>query len=301
MPGGHGPMSARLWTDSRHCAELNGMTQKAIVTAGTGGLGFEVARQLARLDHDVVIVGRDPERGVAAARTIGGRFVQADLSVLAEVRALGERLAAAGPWQLLVNNVGGMWSERWETAEGIEASFAVNHLSPLVLTEALLDSLRAGRPSRIVDVTSSSIQAALTLGTPSYAEVEPGEYYGMAVSGRAKLAHLAYNRELAERLRGSGIAVFAADPGAAATPNAAEMTPEILPPALRPMWEQILEGVQRPASEAARSIVFAATDPSLDTGLVIGPDRTPSEDLTAALTDELVAAARDLTERVLKQ
>ncbi len=301
MPARHGPMFAGLWTDSRQSAELNGMTQKAIVTAGTRGLGFEVARQLARRDHDVTIIGRDPEHGEAAARTIGGRFVQADLSVLAEVRALGELLAAAGPWQLLVNNVGGMWSKRWETADGLEASFAVNHLSPLVLTEALLDSLRAGAPSRIVDVTSSSIQAALLAGTPSYAEVEPSEYYGMAVSGRAKLAHLAYNRELAQRLRGSGISVRAADPGPAATPNAAEMTPEILPPALRPQWAQIQEAVRRPVAEAARSIVCAATDPSLPSGTVLDAEGKPSEELTGALTDDLVAAARDLTERVLTQ
>ncbi|NIH78168.1 SDR family NAD(P)-dependent oxidoreductase [Amycolatopsis viridis] len=275
------------------------MTQKAIVTAGTRGLGFAVARELSQRDYEVTIIGRHAERGKEAAGEIGARFVQADLSVLAEVRALGRRLADEGPWQLLVNNVGGMWSARWETADGIEASFAVNHLSPLLLTEALLDALRAGGPSRIVDVTSSSIQAALLVGTPTYREIEePGEYYGMAVSGRAKLAHLAYNRELAERLRGSGVAVLAADPGPAATPNAAEMTPEILPPALRPQWEQIREACRRPVAEAARSIVFAATEP-LESGLVIGPDCTPSTELTAALTRELIAAARALTERVL--
>ncbi|MDQ0378767.1 SDR family NAD(P)-dependent oxidoreductase [Amycolatopsis thermophila] len=276
------------------------MTRKAIVTAGTRGLGFEVAAELSRRDHAVTIIGRDVERGKEAAQEIGARFVQADLSVLGEVRALGARLAEEGPWHLLVNNVGGMWSTRWETADGIEASFAVNHLSPLVLTEALLDSLVAG--SRIVDVTSSSIQAALMLGTPVYDDVDPGEYYGMAASGRAKLAHLAYNRDLASRLRGSGVSVFAADPGAAATPNAAAMTPEILPPPLRPQWDQIRQGVQRPAAEAARSIVFAATDPSLEgeTGLVIDPGCRPSEALRSALTGELAAAATSLTERVLK-
>ena len=79
----------------------------------------------------------------------------------------------------------------------------MNHLSPTVLTEALLDALRAGAPSRIVDVTSSSIGAAGTLGTLSYNEVEPLEFYGLAVSGRAKLAHLAYNQQLAKRLEGS--------------------------------------------------------------------------------------------------
>ncbi|MFC4629920.1 SDR family NAD(P)-dependent oxidoreductase [Promicromonospora alba] len=276
------------------------MAQNAVVTAGTRGIGAEVARQLVERGYAVTVVGRDAVHGPEAARRMGGaRFVQADLSVLAEVRALGERLAAEGPLRLLVNNVGGMWSERRETADGIEASFTVNHLSPTVLTEALLDALRAGGPSRIVGVTSSSI-GTLT-GPPVYDDVEPDEYYGMAVSGRAKLAHLAYTLDLAERLRGTGVSVFAADPGAAATPNAAEMTPEILPPALRPHWQQILD-LQRPAAEAARSVVFAATDPSLAdrTGVVLDPECKPSDALTGAITPDLLAASQALTERVLK-
>lgn len=276
------------------------MAQNAVVTAGTRGIGAEVARELVERGYAVTVVGRDAAHGQEAARRMGGaRFVQADLSVLAEVRALGERLAAEGPLQLLVNNVGGMWSERWETADGIEASFAVNHLSPTVLTETLLDALRAGGPSRIVDVTSSSI-GTLT-GPAAYDDVEPDEYYGMAVSGRAKLAHLAYTLDLAERLRGTGVSVFAADPGAAATPNAAQMTPEILPPALRSHWQQILD-LQRPAAEAARTVVFAATDPSLAdrTGVVLDPECRPSDTLTGAITPDLLAASQALTERVLK-
>lgn len=279
------------------------MTRKAVVTGGTRGIGVEVAVELARRGYAVTVVGRDREHGEQAVRRIGNaRFVEADLSVLAEVRALGERLATEGPLHLLVNNVGGMWSKRWQTADGIEASFALNHLSAVVLTEALLDALRAGAPSRIVDVTSSSITVALGGGPLVYDDVEPGEYHGMAVSGRAKLAHLAYNRELAERLSGTGISVFAADPGTAATPNAAaEMTPEILPPPLRPHWEQVRESVRRPATDAARSIVFAATDASLDgeTGLVIDPDCARSDALTGALTPELAAAVSTLTDDLL--
>jgi NAD(P)-dependent dehydrogenase (short-subunit alcohol dehydrogenase family) len=279
------------------------MAPKAVVTGGTRGIGVEVAIELARRGYAITVVGRDKEHGEQAVRRIGdARFIRADLSVLAEVRALGARLAEEGPLQVLVNNVGGMWSKRWETADGIEASFALNHLSPTVLTEALLDALRTGGPSRVVDVTSSSINVALMSGTPVYQEVEHGEYYGMAASGRAKLAHLAYNQELAERLRDSGVSVFAADPGPSATPNAAEMTPEILPPALRTHWEQIRQGVQRPAAAGARPVVFAATDPSLSghTGLVIADDCTPTDALTTALTPELVTAAGELTERVLK-
>jgi NAD(P)-dependent dehydrogenase (short-subunit alcohol dehydrogenase family) len=259
--------------------------------------------ELLRRAFAVTVVGRDERHGQeAVARMPGARFIQADLSVLADVRKLGEQVAADGPLDVLVNNVGGMWSHRWETSDGIEASFALNHLSPVVLTEALLGALQAGRSSRIVDVTSSSVNVASFAGPLTFDEVEPTEYYGMSASGRAKLAHLSYTLELADRLRRTGVSVFAADPGAAATPNAAEMTPEILPPPLRPHWEQVRQGVQRPAAEAARPVVFAAADPSLSgqTGVVLDAECTPSDSLTQLLTPEVTAAARALTERMLE-
>jgi NAD(P)-dependent dehydrogenase (short-subunit alcohol dehydrogenase family) len=282
------------------------MARKAVVTGGTGGIGFHVAQQLHHRGFTVTVVGRDPGRGAEAVRSIGGdtRFLEADLSSLEEVRKLGALLAEEGPLQLLVNNVGGMWSKRWETVDGIEASFALNHLSPVVLTRALLGALRAGAPSRLVEVTSSSITTAVLDGTPTYEEVEQdGEYYGMAVTGRAKLAHLAHNQDLAEELRGSGVAVLAVDPlgpAAAATPNAAAMTPEILPPAIRHLWEPIQSGM-RSASESAEPIVAAATDPVFDgaSGLVLGPDAAPSEDLLKLVSPEISASVRTLTQRVL--
>lgn len=282
------------------------MTRKAVVTGGTGGIGFHVAQQLHEHGFTVTVVGRDPDRGADAVRRIGGgtRFLRADLSSLPQVRALGARLAEEGPLQLLVNNAGGMWSTRWESTDGIEGSFALNHLSPAVLTGALLDALRAGAASRIVDVTSSSITTAVLDGAPAYDDVEQGgEYVGMAVTGRAKLAHLAHTRNLAEDLRGSGITVLTVDPlgpAAAATPNAAAMTPEILPPALRHLWETIQEGL-RPASQSARPIVAAAVDPAFDgaPGLVLGPDGAPSDDLLRFVTPEVSASVRALTRRVL--
>jgi NAD(P)-dependent dehydrogenase (short-subunit alcohol dehydrogenase family) len=105
------------------------MAPKAVVTAGTRGLDFEAAQELSRRGYPVTIVGRDPEHGEEAVERIGGaRFVRADLSVLAwRVRALGARLAAEGPLPLLVNN-----SKRRETADGIEATFALNHITPIV-------------------------------------------------------------------------------------------------------------------------------------------------------------------------
>ncbi|MEU0300500.1 SDR family NAD(P)-dependent oxidoreductase [Streptomyces sp. NPDC006175] len=278
---------------------------KAVVTAGTGGIGLETAVGLARQGWDVTLVARDPARGGAAVARVdeaagrgAGRFVRADLSSLAETRRLGQRLAAEGALDLLVNNVGGMWTERWESPEGIEASIALNHLSPYVLTEALVDALAAAAPSRIVNVTSSAIAAAETV----FDDAEPtGPHYGLAATGRAKLAHLAHSMELAGRLESRGVSVLAADPGAAATDNAALMTIDILPPALRPHWEQILKGVSAPVASAARGPLAAATDPALEgrTGLVVGPDGTVDDTLLGFVTPELTEAVRRWTAQLL--
>lgn len=280
-------------------------TPKAVVTAGTGGIGLETALGLARQGWDVTLVARDQARGEAAVARIdeaagrrAGRFIRAELVSLAETRRLGERLAGEGALDLLVNNVGGMWTERWESPEGIEASIALNHLSPYVLTEALLDALAAAAPSRIVNVTSSAIAAAQTV----FDDAEPpGPHYGLAATGRAKLAHLAHTVELAERLAPRGITVLAADPGAAATDNAAHMTIDILPPALRPHWEQIQQGVSAPVTSAAKGPLAAATDPGLAgrTGLVIGPDGAVDDTLLAFVTPGLAEAVRVWTKGLM--
>lgn len=274
--------------------------KKAVVTGATGGLGLAVARHLAADGYAVTIVGRDEGRGAAAAKEIEGRFLRADLSVLGEVRALAARLADEGAIDLLVTNVGGMWVRPWTTADGVDGVFAVNHLSPLVLAENVLGSLGAG--SRVVAVTSSSITTIPLAGELEYREAAvSGDYYGMPASGRAKLAHLSYVLDLAERLADRGVTVLAADPGAAATPNAADMTPDILPPALREHWDQIWQGVQTPPETAADPIIWAATDPSFAgrTGLIVGPGRVPADALADQLTPALRAAVDSLTARTL--
>ncbi|MFJ8921519.1 SDR family NAD(P)-dependent oxidoreductase [Streptomyces sp. NPDC102415] len=278
---------------------------KAVVTAGTGGIGLETALGLARRGWDVTLVARDPARGEAAVARVdeaagrpAGRFVRADLSSLAATRRLGERLAAEGALNLLVNNVGGMWTERWESPEGIEASIALNHLSPYVLTGTLLDALAAAAPSRVVNVTSSAITAAEAV----FDEAEPpGPHYGLPATGRAKLAHLAHSMELAGRLAPRGISVIAADPSAAATGNAALMTIDILPPAMRPFWEQIQKGVSAPVAAAATGPLAAALDPALEgrTGLVVGPDGTVDDTLLAFVTPEVTEAVRRWTAELM--
>ncbi|UCM89253.1 SDR family NAD(P)-dependent oxidoreductase [Streptomyces marincola] len=279
--------------------------RRAVVTAGTGGIGLETAVGLATRGWDVTLVARDGERGNAARARVdraagrpAARFLPADLSSLSETRRLGERLAEEGPLHLLVNNVGGMWTRRWVSQDGIEASVALNHLSPLVLTETLIDALAAGAPSRIVNVTSSAIAAA----QPVFDAVEPpGPHYGLATTGRAKLAHLAHTLDLAARLRPLGVTVLAADPGPAATDNAAQMTVDILPPALRPHWEQIRQGVSTPVAEAARAPVAAATDPEFAdlAGAVVGPGGVRDDSLARFVTPEVAEAVRAWTAGLL--
>ena len=124
-----------------------------LVTGGTGGIGRATAVGLAAMGASVAIVGRDRERTEDAAREIreagGGHpdaFV-ADMSVQAEVRRLADEVLGALPRiDVLVNNVGGYWDTRHVTADGLERTFALNHLAPFLLTHLLLDRLRAERP-----------------------------------------------------------------------------------------------------------------------------------------------------------
>ncbi|MGP8304369.1 SDR family NAD(P)-dependent oxidoreductase [Streptomyces inhibens] len=275
------------------------MDQRAVVTAGTGGIGLETARGLAAAGYAVTVVGRDTERGAGAIERIAEvatgaepRFVAADLASLDNVRALAARLAAQGPLNVLVNNVGAMFTDRQQTVDGIEASFAVNHLSPYLLTELLLESLRAAAPSRIVNVSSGAVRVA----KPTFDAVEPpGGYYGFHWYGRAKLANLAYTLDLAGRLRGTGISVFAADPGGAATEmtNGTMRSPKIVSPGLRLLWPLVRRTFERstsgPASVAALPSILAATDASLDgqTGLLIGPQARPVPPIRKSTTKDM--------------
>ncbi|MET8758377.1 SDR family NAD(P)-dependent oxidoreductase [Lentzea sp. NPDC004782] len=280
------------------------MTRRAVVTAGTGGIGLETALGLTKAGFAVTVVGRNAERGARAVDKInagGGepaRFLQADLASLDEVRRLAEHIAAEGELAVLVNNVGAMFADRTEI-DGVEATFVVNHLSPHLLTELLLPALKAGAPSRVVNVTTGAVRLAKKV----FDQVEPpGGYYGFHWYGRAKLAHLAHTLDLAERLKDSGVSVFAADPGGAATDMTDGRTrkPQVVTPALRLLWPLVRRTLERatsgPASLAARSSIAAATEP-LPTGLLIGPRGTPVTPVKAALDPRVIAAVRRLTDQ----
>ncbi|MEU1630484.1 SDR family NAD(P)-dependent oxidoreductase [Streptomyces sp. NPDC020096] len=289
------------------------MRKTAVVTAGTAGIGLETALGLAAAGFSVTVVGRNADRGARAVDRINaanpahpGRFMSADLGSLDDVRVLADRIAsdhaASGePLTVLVNNVGAMFPKR-QTMDGVEASFLVNHLSPYLLTELLLPTLTTGAPSRIVNVTSGAVGVAKRV----FDAVEPpGGYYGFHWYGRAKLANLAYTLDLARRLDGTGVSVFAADPGGAATDmtNGTLTDPKIVSPPLRLLWPLVRRKFERstsgPASMAARPSIVAATDEALAgrTGIVIGAQARPVAPFRTATDPSVAEAVRRLSER----
>lgn len=205
-------------TDRAH--PLLGKT--ALITGGTAGIGLVTARQLARRGANVVIVGRDAPRGQAAvaaidaaAGTARARFIAADLSSIAAIHDLATAVCADHPrLDVLLNNAGGMWGKRTLSPDGIEMTFAVNHLAYFALTLLLLPALQAAEAGRVVVVASEAHRRVrLDFGD---LEGERG-YHAWRAYKRSKLANLLFTYALARRLRGGSVTVNALHPGFVAT------------------------------------------------------------------------------------
>ena len=185
------------------------------------------AAALAALGARVGITGRDQARAAAAAAGIraatGNPAVDvfaADMSVQAEVRRLAAQVADAYPrLDVLVNNVGGFWAHRHVTADGLERTFALNHLASFLLTNLLLDRLTASAPARIVTVSSG----AQARGRIDVDDLQ-GErkYSGQRAYSQSKLANVMFTYELARRLEGTGVTATVLHPGVVRTSFGAE-------------------------------------------------------------------------------
>jgi len=193
-----------------------------LITGGTGGIGRAAAIGLSSMGARVGITGRDRPRAEQAAAAIAREsgnpaidiFV-ADMSSQADVRRLaGEVLAAYPRLDVLLNNVGGFWAHRHVTADGLEHTFALNHLAPFLLTSLLLDRLIASAPARIVTVSSG----AQSLGKIDFDDLM-GErkYSGQQAYNQSKLANVMFTYELARRLEGSGVTATVLHPGVTST------------------------------------------------------------------------------------
>jgi retinol dehydrogenase-12 len=197
-------------------------SKSCLVTGGTAGIGFVTARELVRGGASVTIVGRDLARGeaaVAAIRTATGSdaidFVAADLSDQSQLRPFAQAFRERQPkLDVLVNNAGGMFGHRQLSAEGIEMTFALNHLNYFLLTHLLLPSLAAAAPSRIVNVASEAHRGA----TLDFDDLQGEMRYDRWLAyKRSKLANLMFTYELSRRLAERGVTVNALHPGFVAT------------------------------------------------------------------------------------
>ncbi len=193
---------------------MNG--EVCVVTGATSGIGKATAAALARMGAEVVLVGRDRGRGevtakeLAAAGASSPRLEIADLSSMAQVRALAGRLGTLERIDVLINNAGLMAGTRRVTADGFDEVFAVNHLAPFLLTSLLLGKLTAAAPARVITVTSDAHTGArLDLDDPQLAR----GWDSWRAYANSKLANILFTRELARRLEGTGVTANCAHPG----------------------------------------------------------------------------------------
>jgi len=194
-----------------------------MVTGATSGIGKETARELARLGATVVVAGRSRERATATVEEIrretgneSVEFMLADLSSQAEVRRLAEEFKERHQrLDVLVNNAGGIFVSRRASTDGIEMTFALNHLSYFLLTSLLLDRLRSSAPTRIVNVSSKAHEnTAMDFGD---LECRKRYRFGSRAYRLSKLGNVLFTYELARRLEGTGVTVNALHPGLVST------------------------------------------------------------------------------------
>lgn len=201
----------------------------ALVTGANTGIGLETARGLAERGYTVVMTARNREKGeraVAEVQQSTGNLkvdlLDLDLASLASVRAAAAAFKARhSQLDLLVNNAGLILSERSETEDGFESTFAINHLGPFLFTAELLDLLIASAPARVVNLASDAHRMSSGLDFDDLMRTRRS-YAGMAVYGDSKLANILFTRALARRLQGKGVVAHAVHPGVVRTGFAAD-------------------------------------------------------------------------------
>jgi len=202
--------------------EMDGKT--VLITGATNGIGKVAALELAKKGAAVVIVGRNPAKTsetVAEIKAASGNtnvdMIVADLSSMAEVRKVADAFKTKhSRLDVLINNAGAVFSTWQETVDGYEMTFAFNHLAYFLLTNLLLDTLKASAPARIVNVSS----AAHASGNLDFDDLDSKKNFGMGgfrAYGLSKLANIMFTYELARRLEGTGVTANVLHPGLVGT------------------------------------------------------------------------------------
>lgn len=255
-------LRARKWRPMD--VSLSGRT--VVVTGATSGLGKAAAKRLAALGARVAIVGRDAKkleqtRSELAREGTEGKIAcfLADLSLMSEVRRLARELEHGEPRiHVLVNNAGALFNDRGTTAEGFERTFALDLLSPFLLTNLLLPKLKASAPGRIVNVSSGGMYTQRI--RVDDLQFEKGTYNGSVAYARAKRGLVILTEMWAQKLDPAAVTVHAMHPGWAETPGVVSSLPG---------FYRITRRVLRTPEEGADTMVWLAAAPEAErnTGL----------------------------------
>ena len=229
-----------------------------VITGASDGIGAAAARSLTEEGHEVVVVGRSPDKTAAVARDLGADFFVADFARLAQVRTLAASLRERYERiDVLANNAGGIMADRQVSEDGHELTFQVNYLAPFLLTTLLLDRLEESHAS----VISTSSAAHRLFSDFHLDDLESERSYAPNTAyGNAKLAVNLFTRELDRRYRASGISAAAFHPGVVATNFAATSTSS-----MRVMYQSVLSRFLTSSAKGADTLVWLATStPGVD-------------------------------------
>ncbi|KAJ8417353.1 hypothetical protein AAFF_G00285800 [Aldrovandia affinis] len=297
---GVGLVALRRWLAGGVCrsrARLDGKT--VLITGANTGIGKETAVDMASRGARVILACRDMTRANKAAEDIqqrsgNGNVVvkMLDLASLQSVRDLAKDIQETEErLDILINNAGIMMCPKWQTEDGFEMQFGVNHLGHFLLTNCLLDLLKKSAPSRIVNVSSLAHEK----GKIDFDDINLDQHYDPQKSYRqSKLANVLFTRELAARLEGTGVTAYSLHPGVIRTELGRHWLPTL------PMWKKVITMpfmlLIKSPWEGAQTTIYCAVDESLEkTSSLYYSDCAPKEAAPQARDDATAKRLWDLS------